>query len=191
MNAIIGIHENVWPLILTPAAIVATTFCLHAALYQSYLVQDKGWGRNELKRQVSDSISGIGMLGGISLKKYLVSQDVGKAINPQAIEGQIEGRVALGYGFAAMEKIKFDKKGNMINADFVDCKLPTTLDLPDVESVTCEIPSHYGPYGAKGLGEATMAPVATAVRNAVFYATGVRLYETPMTPERIFQAVKK
>lgn len=128
--------------------------------------------------------------GAIGVRKYLVSQDVGKAINPQAIEGQIEGGVALGYGFAVTEEMKFDDTGRMTNNDFLDYKLPTTLDVPDVESVICEIPSHYGPYGAKGLGEATMAPVASAIGNAVFDATGVRLYETPMTPERVFNALE-
>ncbi len=128
--------------------------------------------------------------GNLSLKKYLVSQDVGKAINPQAIEGQIEGGVALGYGFAAMEEMKFDESGFMRNTDFVDYKLPTTLDLPEIESVICEIPSHYGPHGAKGLGEATMAPVAAAVGNALYDACGMRIHQTPMTAELLLKELK-
>ena len=128
--------------------------------------------------------------GSLSLEKCVVAQDVGRAVNPQAIEGQIEGGVALGYGFAAMEEMKFDETGSMINGDFVDYKLPTSMDIPEIESVICEIPSHYGPGGAKGLGEATMAPVAAAVGNAIFDAVGVRMNRTPMTAQRIVETLK-
>jgi len=129
--------------------------------------------------------------GEVAVTGYTAAHDVGRAINPQAVVGQIEGGVALGLGFATTEEMKFDETGRLVNPSFVDYKLPASSDVPDVQSVLCEIPSYYGPYGAKGIGEPTMAPVAAAIGNAIYDATGIRLYETPMTPERVFTAIQK
>lgn len=128
--------------------------------------------------------------GQIDIKKYVAAHDVGKAINPQAVEGQIEGGVALGLGFGTSENLQIDEKGMPSNPNFADYKIPTSLDVPDIRSVIYEYPASYGPHGAKGLGEPTMAPVAAAVGNAVFHATGVRIPATPITPQRISRAIE-
>ena len=122
--------------------------------------------------------------GIIDLKKVIAVHDVGKAINPLAVEGQIEGGVALGIGFGLTEEMKYDPDGRMLNKSFADYKVPHSEDIPEIVPVIWESPSRDGPYGAKGIGEPTMAPLAAAVRNAVLDASGIALHETPMTPER-------
>lgn len=129
--------------------------------------------------------------GKIEIKRYVAAHDVGRAINPQAIEGQIEGGISMGLGFALMEKLIMDKKGNILNPNFQDYKIPTSLDVPKIESVIAEVPAAYGPHGVKGVGEPTTAPTAAAVGNAIFDATGARMRETPMTPESLFKEISK
>lgn len=123
--------------------------------------------------------------GHLNIKKYIAAHDVGRVINPMAAEGQIEGGVAQGIGFATLEEMVFDAKGVLLNKNLADYKLPTSMDVPDIIPVIREIGSNSGPHGAKGLGEPTMAPTAAAIANAIFNATGVKIYATPMTPERI------
>ena len=128
--------------------------------------------------------------GQVEITRYIAAHDTGRVINPQAAEGQIEGGVAQGIGFALTEEMKFDEDGVMINNSITDYKLPVSTDVPEIVPLICEIPSQSGPHGAKGLGEPTMAPVAGAVANAVFDATGVKLFSTPMTPEKIRSCIK-
>lgn len=127
--------------------------------------------------------------GHIVIKRYVAAHDVGRAVNPRAVEGQIEGGVSMGLGFALMESVLIGKKGEVLNPNFHDYRLPTAMDVPEVEPVIVEVPAAYGPYGAKGLGEPTMAPPAGVIGNAVYDAVGVRLTETPMTPERVHRAI--
>ncbi len=127
--------------------------------------------------------------GAIEVHRVVAAHDVGRAINPRAAEGQIEGGVALGLGFGLLEEMKHDAAGRMVNASFADYKLPHSTDVPEILPVLVEIPSPDYPFGAKGLGEPTMAPVAAAVRNAVLDATGLALTETPMSPERNYGAL--
>ncbi|MBI4331490.1 MAG: molybdopterin-dependent oxidoreductase [Chloroflexi bacterium] len=111
--------------------------------------------------------------------------DAGFAINPANVEGQIEGGVACGLGYALTEEMVV-KNGRTLNNNIVDYHVPASTDIPAIESKIIEVPSNWGPYGAKGLGEVTNAPVAPAVANAVFDAAGVRLTELPLTQERVF-----
>jgi CO/xanthine dehydrogenase Mo-binding subunit len=129
--------------------------------------------------------------GQIEIKRYVAAHDIGRAINPVAIEGQIEGGVSMGLGFALTEKVMIDEKGSILNPNFTDYKLPTSMDVPETEPIIVEVPAAYGPHGAKGLGEPTMGPPAAAIGNAIYDAIGVRMHSTPMTPESILREIVK
>jgi CO/xanthine dehydrogenase Mo-binding subunit len=122
--------------------------------------------------------------GDVTIHRYVVAQDVGFAINPTYIEGQIEGGVAQGLGQALSEEIVYEG-GRVLNANLTDYKMPTTLDMPRVETILVEHPSLAGPYGAKGVGEPPNIEPPAAVANAVAAATGLRVTVLPITAERI------
>ena len=122
--------------------------------------------------------------GEITVNRYVVAQDVGFAINPTYIEGQIEGGVVQGLGLALSEEIVY-RDGRVLNANLTDYKMPTSLDVPPIESILVECPSRDGPFGAKGVGEPPcIAPPAT-VANAIAAATGIRIHSLPITAEKI------
>ncbi|RLB30074.1 MAG: hypothetical protein DRH11_15305 [Deltaproteobacteria bacterium] len=129
--------------------------------------------------------------GHVEIKRYVAAHDIGRAINPMAAEGQIEGGVSMGIGFALSENLLIGDKGEVLNPNFSDYKLLTSLDVPETEPVIVEVPAAYGPFGAKGLGEPTMAPPAAVIGNAIFDATGIRMRHTPMTPESVFGQISK
>jgi CO/xanthine dehydrogenase Mo-binding subunit len=122
--------------------------------------------------------------GEVTIHKYVVAQDVGFAINPTYIEGQIEGGVAQGLGQALSEEIIYEG-GRVLNPNLTDYKMPTTLDVPRVESILVQHPSLVGPYGAKGVGEPPNIEPPAAVANAVAAATGLRITSLPITAEKI------
>jgi CO/xanthine dehydrogenase Mo-binding subunit len=122
--------------------------------------------------------------GEVTIHRYVVAQDVGFAMNPTYIEGQIEGGVAQGLGQALSEEIVYEG-GRVLNANLTDYKMPTTLDMPRVETILVEHPSLVGPYGAKGVGEPPNIEPPAAVANAVAAATGLRVTVLPITAERI------
>ena len=122
--------------------------------------------------------------GEVTLHKYVVAQDVGFAMNPTYIEGQIEGGVAQGLGQALSEEIVYEG-GRVVNANLTDYKMPTTLDMPRVDTILVQHPSLVGPYGAKGVGEPPNIEPPAAVANAVAAATGLRVTVLPITAERI------
>ena len=123
-------------------------------------------------------------LGTVRVLKIVAAHDVGRAINPTLIEGQIEGGVAQGLGMALMEEF-FPGKGENLH----DYLIPTAGDIPPVESILIEDPSSIGPFGAKGIGEQAVIPTAPAILNAIYHATGVRMRRTPATPDRIRAAI--
>ena len=127
--------------------------------------------------------------GEISVLRYVAAHDVGKAINPMAAEGQIAGGVVQGLGYALMEEIHF-KEGKIENPNLQDYTIPTVLDVPPIESILVESNDPAGPYGAKGIGEPTLIPVAPAIANAIFHATGVRMTEIPITAEKLYLAMR-
>ncbi len=112
------------------------------------------------------------------------AQDVGKAINPQAVEGQIEGGTAQGLGLAVMEEIQ-TRDGVITNASFTDYLIPTTLDMPPVDSVLVEVPDPDAPYGAKGMGEPPTVVSTAAIVSALRDATGRELTRVPVRPDEI------
>jgi CO/xanthine dehydrogenase Mo-binding subunit len=122
--------------------------------------------------------------GEIAIHRYVVAQDVGFAMNPTYIEGQIEGGVAQGLGQALSEEIAYEG-GRVLNPNLTDYKMPTTLDLPRVETILVQHPSLAGPYGAKGVGEPPNIEPPAAVANAVAAATGLRVTTLPITAEKI------
>lgn len=128
--------------------------------------------------------------GRIRLLKYVSVADVGKAINPAQCEGQDEGAAIQGLGHTFFESLLYDQ-AQPLNPNLVDYRVPFVTDLPDIfESVLIENHDGPGPYGAKGMGESGIVSVAPAVGNAVFRATGVRIRDLPLTPERVWRALK-
>ena len=123
-------------------------------------------------------------LGTVRVLKVVAAHDVGRAINPTLIEGQIEGGVAQGLGMALMEEF-FPGKGENLH----DYLIPTAGDIPPIESILIEDPSSIGPFGAKGIGEQAVIPTAPAILNAIHHATGVRMRRIPATPDRIREAI--
>ncbi len=131
-----------------------------------------------------------GETGEIRLEKYMTVADVGTAINPQQAEGQDEGAAVQGFGPALFEALVYEQ-GQPLNANLVDYRVPRFTDLPDhFESALIENHDGPGPYGAKGMGESGIVSVAPAIGNALYRATGVRIRELPLTPERVWRALK-
>jgi len=127
--------------------------------------------------------------GEVTLLNLVAAQDVGLAFNPLMVEGQIQGGAVQGVGFGLTEEIKFDH-GKVINPNFTDYKMPTALDLPNVEPIMIEEPSASNPYGARGVGEPPHIPTAAAIANAIYNAVGVQVDSLPITPEKILAALK-
>ncbi len=127
--------------------------------------------------------------GKVKVIKGASAHDVGRAIHPQNVEGQIEGGFVQGLGYAFFEEIVFDG-GKVINPSFADYKIPTSMDVPPITPIIVEAYDETGPYGAKGLGEPGLVGVAPAIANAIFDAIGVRIKELPITPEKIVDALK-
>jgi len=118
------------------------------------------------------------------------AHDIGRAINPQSVEGQIEGSLAMGIGYTFLENLRFDKKGRPANGNFANYRLPRTMGMPPMESILVETKDPEGPFGAKGMGEASLLPTSAAIANAIEDAIGVRIRELPITPDKILNALK-
>ena len=129
--------------------------------------------------------------GKVHVEKYVTAADAGKAIHPLQCEGQDEGSAMMGFGHTFYEAYQWDG-GQIINSSLVDYKVPTFDDVPDeFESILIEYSNGPGPYGAKGLGEGGIIPVAPAIANAVFWTTGARVKTLPLTPEKVWRAIKE
>jgi len=124
------------------------------------------------------------------LKRLTCAQDVGFAINPMSVEGQIEGGASHGIGYALCEEYVYEE-GKLLNPDFMDFRMPTSLDHPEYEIALIEEKSDGGPFGAKGVGEPPTIPTAPAIANAIFDAVGVRVCRLPITPERLYQELRR
>ena len=125
--------------------------------------------------------------------RFVSANDVGKAINPKMVQGQINGGAIQGLGSALFEEVLINREGKVMNANMHDYKMPTIGDCPDeMISIPVETQPHPdGPFGAKGVGEPAMACPAAAIANAVADALGVRIYSMPLTPEKILDALEK
>jgi CO/xanthine dehydrogenase Mo-binding subunit len=127
--------------------------------------------------------------GKVTVLRYVAAQDVGKAIHPSYVEGQIQGGVAQGIGWALNEEYIYDKNGRLDNPGFLDYRVPVAPDIPMIEAVLVEVPNPAHPYGAKGVGEVNICPPMAAIANAIDHAIGRRLTELPMSPPRIRAAL--
>ncbi|HPQ67391.1 MAG TPA: molybdopterin-dependent oxidoreductase, partial [bacterium] len=130
--------------------------------------------------------------GKVRILKVAEGFDVGQAINPELVRHQILGGFMQGLATILYEDMRFDPdSGRILNPNFTDYKIPTALDLPDeIVPIIIETPQHDGPYGARGVGEHTMIPVAPAVANALEDALGIRFKSMPITAEKIAMAIK-
>ena len=142
------------------------------------------YGANSVKVEVDTET------GEVSLLSATAAHDLGKAINPMLSEGQIEGGMVQGIGWGLMEEL-IREKGVTINNNFLDYKIPTMADVPPIKTALVETNDPYGAFGCKGLGEPTVVPMAPALANAIFNATGIRITELPFSPERVLRAIEK
>ncbi|MDY6986372.1 MAG: molybdopterin cofactor-binding domain-containing protein [Candidatus Thermoplasmatota archaeon] len=123
--------------------------------------------------------------GEVRIKRYLAMSDIGAVINPIAAEGQIQGGILQGTGYALFEDMLFDEEGKLLNPNLTNYKIPSALDAPDIESHFIESNEPSGPFGAKSCGEIAFVPVAPAIANAIYKATGIRFRKLPITRERM------
>ena len=127
--------------------------------------------------------------GEVTLLDFVIVQDVGKAINPLGVEGQMQGGAVQSLGMALTEGLMFDDSGRLTNPSLLDYRKLTAADLPNLETIIVEVPAPAGPFGARGVGEPPIIPAPAAIANAIQNATGARLTELPMSPERIALAL--
>src|SRR5438552_3421352 len=127
--------------------------------------------------------------GETTLHEFVVVQDVGKAINPLAVEGQMQGGAVQSLGIALTEALNYDHAARLTNPSLLDYRKLTAADLPNIETIIVEVPSPAGPFGARGVGEPPIIPAPAAIANALEDATGVRLTVLPLTPERVALAI--
>lgn len=127
--------------------------------------------------------------GQIDVRAITDAHDCGKAINLTSVEGQMQGSVSMGLGEALFEQVQFDAAGRPLNANFSDYKIPTAVDMPDVDCIVVESNEPNGPYGAKEVGEGAIMPTIPAVLNALYDATGIRFEKLPVTPEQVVAAL--
>jgi CO/xanthine dehydrogenase Mo-binding subunit len=127
--------------------------------------------------------------GHVKILRYTAVQDVGRAIHPSYVEGQIQGGVTQGIGWALNEEYIYDKNGRLDNPGFLDYRVPVASDLPMIGAVMVEVPNPRHPFGAKGVGEVPIVPPMAAVANAIADATGVRMRDLPMSPPKLRAAL--
>ncbi len=129
--------------------------------------------------------------GKVQLLKFTAFQDVGRVVNPTQAEGQMQGGATQGIGWAMNEEYVYDDRGVLRNASLLDYRMPTALDLPMIDTVILETPADDGPFGIRGVGEPPIIPPAGAIANAVADATGARISQLPLSPERVFWAMRE
>ncbi len=129
--------------------------------------------------------------GEVDIVRIVAAHDCGTPINPMLIEGQVQGGISMGVGFALQEEILFDGAGRQLNPNLTNYIMPTSLDLPEIEVEIVESYDASGPFGAKGVGEPTSVPTAAAILNAIHDAVGVRITSLPATSEKILAAIKE
>jgi len=128
--------------------------------------------------------------GEVSLLRGISIPEMGRAINIHGVEGQSEGGLVMGQGYTLYEEVVV-REGQFLNTGFTTYILPTSLDVPEQETIIVEKPERTGPYGAKGVGEAVTVPITPAIANAIFDAVGVRMDSLPITPEKVLAALKE
>jgi len=151
---------------------------------QGQVHPDYGFGAHAIEVAVDTET------GEITVLKSIGAHDVGRAINPAAVEGQIEGGATQGQGYALSEEMLYHD-GRLMTPSLSEYLIPTAMDVPIVKSIILESRSGLGPFGAKGIGEAALTPVAPAIANAVADAIGVRIADLPITPEKVVNALRR
>ena len=129
--------------------------------------------------------------GKIEILRYTAAQDTGTSIHPSYVEGQIQGGVVQGIGWALNEEYYMSDDGQMMNSSLLDYRMPTSLDLPMIDTVVVEVPNPNHPYGVRGVGEVPIVPPLAALSNAIYDATGVRMRELPMNPAAVAKAIEE
>ena len=127
--------------------------------------------------------------GKVDIIRYTALQDAGKAVHPSYVEGQMQGGVSQGIGWALNEEYFYNDKGEMANSSYLDYRMPTTLDLPMIDTVIVEVANPGHPYGVRGTGEVPIVPPMAAIANAIYDAIGVRMNVLPMSPSNILKAL--
>jgi CO/xanthine dehydrogenase Mo-binding subunit len=129
--------------------------------------------------------------GHVKILRYTAIQDVGRAIHPSYVEGQMQGGVAQGVGWALNEEYIYDKDGRLENPGFLDYRVPVASDMPMIDTILIELPNPRHPFGARGCGEVPIVPPMAAVANAISDALGIRLRDLPMSPPRVLAALDR
>ncbi|MGE5542954.1 MAG: xanthine dehydrogenase family protein molybdopterin-binding subunit [Bacillota bacterium] len=129
--------------------------------------------------------------GWVDVLKVVAVHDCGTVVNPVLAEGQVQGAVVMGLGYACTEEIRLSPDGAVMNPGFRDYIIPTAMDMPEIDVVLLGIPDETGPFGAKGAGEPALLPTACAVASAVYDAVGVWIKDLPITPEKVLNAMKR
>ena len=127
--------------------------------------------------------------GKVTILRFVAAQDVGRAIHPSYVEGQIQGGVVQGIGWALNEEYIYNAKGQLDNPGFLDYRCPVASDLPMIDAVLVEVPNPTHPYGVKGVGEVCICPPMAAIANAIENAIGLRMTELPMSPPKVLEAL--
>ena len=127
--------------------------------------------------------------GRVTVVRYTTAQDAGRAIHPSYVEGQMQGGVAQGIGWALNEEYILDENGSMENPSFLDYRIPVASDLPMIDTVIVEVPNPGHPYGVRGVGEVGIVPPIPAIANAIYRAVGLRFRDLPMSPVRVLAAI--
>ena len=128
--------------------------------------------------------------GEVWVKRIVAAHDVGRAINPDGVTGQLEGGIEMGIGQALIEEVEVHE-GEVLTPDYARYEIPVSMDTPEIVSLIVEDRNATGPYGAKGVGESAMVPTLAAISNAVRDAIGVRIRRLPITPEDVAFAIRK
>jgi xanthine dehydrogenase molybdenum-binding subunit len=129
--------------------------------------------------------------GKVQILRYTIAQDAGTAIHPSYVEGQMQGGVVQGIGWALNEEYWYDERGDMRNATYLDYRMPTCYDVPMIDTIIVEVPDPQHPYGVRGVGEVPICPPPAAIANAIYRAVGVRMRQLPMSPPRLLAEMLK
>ena len=151
-------------------------------------IDPKGAGGGAFNTQIAD-VEVDPETGKVTILDFTVVQDAGKAVHPSYVEGQMQGGVVQGIGWALNEEYFFDREGRMENSSFLDYRMPTSLDLPMINTVIVEVANASHPFGVRGVGEVPIVPPMAAIANAIARATGVRLRHLPMSPGSVLEAL--
>ena len=127
--------------------------------------------------------------GKVDILRYTALQDAGKAVHPSYVEGQMQGGAVQGIGWALNEEYFFNDNSEMVNSSFLDYRMPTSLDLPMIDTTIVEVANPAHPFGVRGVGEVSIVPPMAAIANAIYNAIGIRMDKLPMSPGNILEAL--